>query len=179
MFNQYSLAGRTVVAAAVCAAMLAGCSSSKRTDAEKLTRIEEVYTEMSPDFAPVPEITAADLLKAIKQGDERIVLVDTRKEKTWTVSMIPGAITRKQFEADRAKYAGARIVCYCVVGYASGMYVKEISGGGLRVENLRGGVLSWTHAGGTLVDPDGEPTRRLHVEESSMDLAPDGYEAIW
>ena len=63
---------------------------------------------------------------------------------------------------------------YVELGYATTIHAAQ----GITVLNLRGGILAWTHAGGSLRDRDGE-TRRLHVYGRKWDLAPRGYETTW
>ena len=92
--------------------------------------------------------------------------------------MIPGAISRDDFDADRARYAGSRIVAYCTIGARSGEFAAEIQQQGWKVRNLEGSILAWTHAGGELVGPDG-PTKKVHVYGRRWNLAADGYEAVW
>ena len=48
---------------------------------------------------------------------------------------------------------------------------------GLSVVNLSGSILSWAHAGGPLVDGDGNPTINIHVFSDKWDVAPAEYEA--
>jgi hypothetical protein len=81
-------------------------------------------------FAPdVPSVTVEELIAASEQGgfpvdgDEgrkRFLLVDVRDDNEHSVSLIPGAITRSDYESNRARYAAQRIVPYCTVGYRSG-----------------------------------------------------------
>ena len=56
--------------------------------------------------------------------------------------------------------------------------VQKLQKEGVEIRNLEGSLLSWTHAGGELVD-DAGPTERLHVYGKRWDLAPEGIETIW
>ena len=44
--------------------------------------------------------------------------------------------------------------------------------------NMPGAVLSWSHAGGALVNANG-PTKRVHTHDPKFDLLADGHEAVW
>ena len=59
------------------------------------------------------------------------------------------------------------------------MWVAAKAREGLPVTNLAGGMLAWLHAGGTLVDARGEPTKTVNVYGRTWDLAPLGYIAVW
>lgn len=135
-----------------------------------------MYEGYRKDFPNVPGITAEDLMQVEQEGD--VVLVDVREPEEQRVSMIPGAITATQFEAERDRYRGSEIVVYCTIGARSGRYANELIGEGFDARNLEGSILSWTHAGGSLVGPNG-PTKDVHVYGPTWNLAADGYHAVW
>jgi rhodanese-related sulfurtransferase len=147
------------------------------SDAEKQSRIEELYEGYKPDFPGVPETTVETLVRELA-GPEPPVLVDVRSDEEREVSTIPGALSREEFEARRDELAGREVVTYCTIGYRSGLYTQELIDEGWTASNLRGSILAWTHAGRELVH-DGSPTRRVHVYGSTWNLAAEGYEAIW
>lgn len=155
--------------------MVSACAGTEDlTDMQERRRIAEMYEGYKADFPGVPDITVEELL----QLDGDFVLVDVRSPRERTVSMIPGAISRRELEADPAAYEGRRVVTYCTVGYRSGIYAGELRRRGVDAVNLAGSLLAWTHAGQPLVDADG-PTRRLHVYGPTWDLAADEYETTW
>ena len=123
-----------------------------------------------------PEITVPEVLEAVQT--ERVILVDAREAVERDVSIIPGAISRQQFEQNAETYRANRIVVYCTIGYRSGQFVKELAAKGFRAFNLRGGILAATHAGQELVSKRG-PTRRVHVYCEKWNLVADGYQAVW
>jgi rhodanese-related sulfurtransferase len=164
---------------AALAGLAAGCGASPQAASAKLDRIDELYAAARLfTFAQVPEVTVEELTAARERG-ERVVLVDVREAEEWEVSMIPGAVTREQFEEDIEKHRNARIVVYCTVGGRAGIYAAGLRDQGLRAEVLRGSILAWTHAGGPLVEPGGKPTRRVHTCKEAFNLAADGYEPTW
>jgi sodium/bile acid cotransporter 7 len=117
--------------------------------------------------------------------DTNLVLLDIRQPEEQAVSMLPHAMTLREF-AERFRKGipkGKRIVVYCTIGYRSGKYAMELAGQGIRAENLEGGVLAWSHAGGPFqVKNDAglvTPTRRVHVFDKGWNFLHPDYEAVW
>ena len=146
------------------------------TDAEKLVRVEEMVAEVERRFPEVGAVTVEEVGRLIESGS--VVLVDARTERERAVSWIPGSITDDEFEQDPDRYAEQTVVVYCTIGHRSAEYAERQGAEGRRILNLRGSLLSWTHAGGPLVGPDG-PTNRLHVYGRDWDLAPARFATIW
>jgi sodium/bile acid cotransporter 7 len=144
---------------------------------EKQVRIDELYEGYKKKFPDAPEITV-EALKERLDGPEPPVLVDVREDEEREVSMIPGAISREQFEARRDELAGREVVTYCTIGYRSGLYTQKLIDEDWKASNLRGSIVSWTHVGGDLVKGD-VPTRRVHVYGRKWNLVAEGYEAVW
>ena len=145
-------------------------------EAKKCEQIEEKYQKSRQLFSEVPEITAEQLLRRSEEKD--LVIVDARSPQEQAVSMLPGAITAEQFEADREAYQSRAVVTYCTIGHRSGLLAQQLHKQGCDVSNLKGAILSWTHAGGELVDANG-PTKRVHVYSPKMNLIAEGYEPVW
>ncbi len=145
-------------------------------DYRKRQTIESLYETSKQHFPGVPEIVPQELQTL--QDNGRVLLVDVRRPDEQAVSMLPGAITKKEFEQRSEEFEGATVVTYCTLGHRSGLYAKRLQAKGWRVHNLKGSILAWTHAGGELVDGEG-PTQRVHVCGPSWDLAADGYEPVW
>lgn len=170
---------RTVLQALLAALALTIACSGHPTrplnEAEKWARIETMYAGYKNKFPNVPDLTVPELLA---MDGEPVVLVDVRRPAEQEISMIPGAITRKAFEADPDAWAGHRVVTYCTVGYRSGLYAAELRGQEIDAVNLAGSLLAWTHARQPLEDASG-PTQRLHVFGARWNLVAEGYEAVW
>ncbi len=147
-----------------------------RADDQKRQRIDELYAEYRASFPDVPEMTVEQLLAGRTTDD--LVLVDVREPAEQEVSMIPGAIPVRQFEAEGKRHEAKRIVVYCTIGYRSGLYARKLNELGQRIFNLKGGILAWAHAGGAVVDLNGQ-TNRVHVYGREWNLLPCGYEAVW
>ncbi|MBZ0113530.1 MAG: hypothetical protein K8J08_13790 [Thermoanaerobaculia bacterium] len=160
-------------------AVAASClPSPPRTEAEKAKVLEKMIQDTRTKLPEVAEITAEDLRHRLAAGED-IVLVDVRKPEEIAVSTLPNAITKVEFEGRREELKDRTIVTFCTVGYRSAYAAKDLSEEGFEVLNFSGSLLSWTHIGGELVDPEGRPTRRLHVYGRRWDLAADGYVTEW
>jgi len=146
-------------------------------NAAKREQIEQLYQRSKRKFPEVGEITAEELRERRAAGDA-LVLVDVRNPPEQAVSMIPGAVTAREFESDAERYRGSTVVTYCTIGHRSGIYARKLEAKGWNALNLKGAILSWTHAGGELAGPDGA-TRRVHVGGARWNLAADGYEGVW
>ena len=146
------------------------------SDETKRRQIEAIYQKVRQSFPEVPEATVEEF-QNLKDKDE-VVVVDVRSAGEQAVSMIPGAVTSRQFEEHQEDYKGFTVLAHCTVGGRSGLYAKDLQAKGWKVFNLKGAILAWTHAGGPLVDPEG-PTRRVHVYSSRFNLVAEGYDAVW
>ncbi len=125
----------------------------------------------------VPEVSVEELcsLRSAESGD--LVLVDVRAADEYEVSVIPGAITKEQFEADEDRYRDRQVVAYCTVGGRSFMYARQLAKRGFKAANFKASILGWCEAELDLVTLDGESTNRVHVYSSAFSV-PDRYVAV-
>lgn len=161
----------------ICVSFLApGCmnDASAKTNSEK---VDAMYKKYKLAFPGVPDLSAAELVEKQKKG--KVVLVDNRDPGEQTISIIPGAITDKEFVRDLESYKDKTVVVYCTIGSRSGHYTKKLRKQGIDAYNLKGGVLAWAHAGGAFVDSEGKPTKQVHVYGEKWSLLPEGYEPVW
>jgi sodium/bile acid cotransporter 7 len=93
------------------------------------------------------------------------------------VSTLPGAIDKQTFLQNQKRYQAKTVVAYCTIGYRSGLFAQEMAGLGIRIDNLKGGILAWTLKGGQVFNQNGA-TKRLHVYGPQWDLAPSEYKTI-
>ncbi len=128
-----------------------------------------MYADYRKDFAGVQEIDASAAIELV--GDPKVVFVDVRDPKEQAVSMIPGAVTSEVFLADPDRYRGQKIIGYCTISYRSGKLAAKMGRKGITIVNLKGGLLAWVHAGGTIVRGY-KPVKQLHVYGRKWDLAP-------
>lgn len=175
------LGPKSIISALCGGLLLMACNPAAKdvadSDAQKKARIDEMYGEYHDEFPSIQEISADEL--ATLQEETDIVIVDVREDKERAVSMIPGAISKSEFE-DRIDEVGDKpVVVYCTIGYRSGLYVKELKEKGVDASNLAGSILSWTHAGQPVVDGEGNETNRVHVYGKQWNLLPEGMEGVW
>lgn len=172
--NRCSLSGLLILLFCLLAT---ACQRPPADDADRLKRINELFAGYRQDFPAVPEIAPGPALSLWREG--KAVFIDARSDAERAVSTLPGAITVEQFTAVPGRYAGKTAVAYCTIGYRSGLLAQKLNRQGLPVANLEAGLLGWLHAGGTLVDATGAPTKQVHVYGRTWDLAPLAYTAVW
>ena len=143
-------------------------SAAPEISTEELLRLQADQT--------TDETQAAEAKQPVPEPS--FVLVDVRSPKEQAVSILPGAITVQQLEANRAAYQGRTIVTYCTVGGRSGAYARKLIKQGLTAKNYKGSLLAWCNAKQPLVTLQGESTNRVHVYSSRYKV-PDEYVAEW
>ena len=142
--------------------------------------------------ASVPEISVQELQqllneqqraeKAFTGAEENkpvpsFLIVDVRSDKELAVSIIPGAITKAQYEKNRDQYRGRTVIPYCTIGGRSGAYAAQLQKAGVKTRNFKGSILEWVRAELPLVTLDGTPTNRVHTY-SDRYRVPAKYEAV-
>jgi len=146
------------------------------TDAQKLRVVYDMYDEYKESFPAVRDITPKEAMELIKT--EGVIFVDTRRSKEQKVSMLPNAVTEKDFEKNLEQYRNQVLIGYCTISYRSGKLAEELRKKGITMLNLKGGMLAWVHEGGKVYDANGE-TKRIHVYKKKWNYVPEGYEAVW
>jgi rhodanese-related sulfurtransferase len=115
----------------------------------------------------VPLMEPTQLEEALEQGED-IVLLDTRTEREYEVSHLPGArfvefnkFNQEDFEGlDRA----TKVVVYCTVGYRSERIGEKLQKMGFSdVYNLYGGIFEWKNQGHEVINPEGKETEQVHT----------------
>ncbi len=146
------------------------------SESEKMEQINLLYEKLSKSFSGIEEISAEEALDLFRAGEA--VFVDVRDDDERKVSILPNAASETQFIADPEKYRNKTVIVYCTIGYRSGKFVfkNQIEAG--KMKNLRGGILSWVHAGGELYDNAGN-TLRIHVYGPKWALQPRNYTAVF
>jgi rhodanese-related sulfurtransferase len=146
-----------------------GQSASLSNEARE-KKWKSMYWKLSLAHRSVPELTAEEVLKAGAQrgmwpgGAEAaptavtqpppMIIVDCRDPKEQAVSTIPHAITADAFKEQLGGDAVPKectIVCYCTIGFRSGLFGKKMAkklGPDQKLYNLKGSLLAWTHAHG-------------------------------
>lgn len=139
-----------------------------------------------PDVETIQTKQLAELInqdKAGGNGDQAdatpkdYVLVDVRSDAEINVSIIPGAITKAQYEKNPQMYKDKTVIVYCTVGGRSGAYAKQLAGNGVKVKNYKGSILEWVNSELPLETLDGQPTNRVHTYSSRYRI-PAKYEQV-
>ena len=147
----------------------AGWAADDMRDTEKRDKIESMYQGYKKDFPGVLDIEPSDAMRLLQEG--KALFIDVREEKEQKVSMLPGAVTEKQFLQDPGQYRDRTLVGYCTISYRSGKLAEKLNAQGITLLNLKGGLLAWVHAGGKVYDQSGE-TKRIHVYGKKWNLGP-------
>lgn len=115
------------------------------------------------------------------QSDERLagrfVIVDARSKAESDVSIIPGAITKTEFDRTAAEHEGKVIIAYCTIGFRSGLLVRHLKRKGFNAWNYRGSILDWCKNGLPLTTQDGEATQHVHTYSRWLSV-PKTYNAV-
>ena len=161
-----------------CTVMITGSAigDNSLSDEQKKELVYAMYADYKKDFPAVTDISPQQAMELLKKDE--VVFIDTRKPAEMKVSMLPNAITQKEFLSHPEKYAGKTVVGYCTVSYRSGVFAREMEEKGISVRNLEGGILAWTLEGGKVYDENGKETNRIHVYGKKWDYAPAGYKAV-
>ncbi len=159
--------------------LLAGCAAPPTDLPEdaKQDRIDAMYGDFKSEFPDIREVMPDDVIRMRERDD--VIIVDVREPKEQAVSMIPGAITKTEFEARKEELKGKTVVAYCTIGYRSGKYTQGLEEEGWDAYNLPGSILSWVIAGQPVVDESGKETTQVHVYGKQWDLLPEGYEGVY
>ena len=149
---------------------------------ERATKLLRKYTT---SFADVPLASGQDVLRLQVEsctGGPAVVLIDVRDTAEQLVSMLPGAITAADFEAqcksDADCFSNTVCVPYCTIGYRSGLYCRRLQNGDFHVKPaavMNGeGVVLWSHDVGLFAGG----VKRLHCYGREWEAAADGFSTV-
>ncbi|GMI10100.1 hypothetical protein TrLO_g2350 [Triparma laevis f. longispina] len=132
--------------------------------------LQKLIIENDAKFPDVEHMSAADAL-ALSKTTLPPIFVDCRTPAEQSISTIPYSIPYDIFSPSTA--TSSKIILYCTIGYRSSLNAQNLKKKhpNLQISNLSGSVLSWSHTSGPFVNPQGEPTKRLHVYGNDWDLA--------
>jgi rhodanese-related sulfurtransferase len=151
-------------------------SSNDLSDTAKYHKIESLSGGYKTNFPNVLDLTPRQAMDLI--ADQKAIFIDTRQPQESQVSMLPGAISVKEFLRNYKSYDDHVKIAYCTISYRSGKFAEKYQNDNIPVYNLRGGMLAWLHEGGKIYDQTGE-TYRIHIYGEKWNLAPEGYEAVY
>jgi rhodanese-related sulfurtransferase/8-oxo-dGTP pyrophosphatase MutT (NUDIX family) len=120
-------------------------------------------------------ITAEEALEKVSNNPSSVYFLDTREATEHQVSCLPSAsllvpsigmlsISYKSTLPDVTELADdITIICCCTAGLRSGYAAVDLEKKWNRpVYSLKGGIIAWSNAGGTLQLPSGKRTERVH-----------------
>ena len=125
----------------------------------------------------IREISVNELAHQLKDNSESIVLVDAREKVESDVSLIPGAITKYEFESNPNRFIHCQVIAYCTIGGRGLLFAQRFAKSGFNAVNLKGGIIAWCEARQPLVDSKGNETNRLHTH-NRLFQAPTGYVTV-
>jgi len=154
----------------------------ERASQERCARLRALAWEVRLRYCPhVFCLEAKEVLRSVA-SKVNYVLVDCRTEPECEVSMVEAGcrvITKAQYDADAENIVASAkmVITYCTVGGRSGhmcqVMTNESQAPSGKFGNLLGGIAGWLHAGGSLCDASGRPTRRVNPWcRAFMDLFP-------
>ncbi|EQC46152.1 rhodanese-like domain-containing protein [Bacteriovorax sp. Seq25_V] len=129
-------------------------------------------------FPNVTTVTAEKLMTILSEKSDLNILVDSRDIREQKISMIPGAITRQQFEKIKKGLLGKNIYIYSTIGGDASEYASKLMNQGFKAFNLNGGTLAWAQAG-YYFDNQGEQTRKLGIENEAWNILPKDYQGVF
>lgn len=115
----------------------------------------------------VTTIQPSELYKKILNG-EKIVILDTREQKEFSISRIKGAINvgydNFDIKSTDTFDRNTTVIVYCTIGARSENIGEKLKKEGFKkVFNLYGGLIYWKNQGYPVVDASGNPTQNIHV----------------
>ena len=111
---------------------------------------------------PVDEISTMELHEKVVGQSEAVVVIDVRSDVEISVSTIPGAISKEQFESSSEQYRAKLVVPFCTIGGRSYLYSRRLANQGFQTSNYRDGIIGWARSGHPFQSSSGEPTKCLH-----------------
>eukprot|EP00933_Yihiella_yeosuensis_P010740 TRINITY_DN11756_c0_g1_i2.p1 TRINITY_DN11756_c0_g1~~TRINITY_DN11756_c0_g1_i2.p1 ORF type:complete len:721 (+),score=77.23 TRINITY_DN11756_c0_g1_i2:92-2254(+) len=162
----------------------------KEASKVRAARLRDLAWEVRLRYCPkVYCFEAEDILQSFRSGEaqRQYIFIDCRTLEERSVSIIAGmgcqVLSADEFKGvcTQYKWSNFVFVVYCTVGGRSGIFCDTIlteldskgEAGALQMRSLMGGIASWCHAGGGLVDPMGMPTQRVNPWcQAFMDIFP-------
>ncbi len=151
-------------------------SADSRINRKRQRKAEKMYARYRRSFRGIQEMEAKEAVRL--QDQNRVVFVDVRDPVEQAVSMLPGALTEAEYLKVPQRFRKKIVLCYCTIGYRSGLFVKKYGAKYPNLYNLSGGLILWLHAGGTM-EKDGSGTLRVHVYGRKWALQPEGYLPVY
>ncbi len=140
--------------------------------------IDAMTKSIKIKFPHVTNIPAKDLMTILERKSDDNILVDSRNIREQKISMLPGAMTRNQFETIKKNFIEKNIYIYSTIGGDSSEYVNKLMNQGFKAFNLDGGTLAWAQEG-FFFDNQGEQTKKVGIENEAWNILPKEYEGVF
>ena len=98
-------------------------SSSDLSDPAKHQKVESMYDGYKTKFPAVLDLTPRQAMNLMT--DQKAVFIDIREPEEQQISMLPGAITEKEFLSNYKSYQDHVKIAYCTISYQSGIFVEN------------------------------------------------------
>lgn len=150
--------------------MASPCEQERRKNATCLKSKIKSFT------SPVPYLSHSQFSLLRSQTSE-LLLIDVRESEESEVSTLEGAVStgRAQKRLQESDNNMLTVVCFCTVGFRSGIHAKSLPKTVREVYNYSVMEHIWGH--GKLISPDGHEQRRVHAyHRRYMNVMPETYE---
>ena len=114
--------------------------------------------------------------KVLNLNKEAYILIDVRSSEEQDISMLPNSVTANNFEKQAGLYIGKKLIAYCTIGYRSGLFANKHKK--LKIINLKGGVLAWSHNEGKFMK-NGKETKKVHTYSKKWNFLNKNYQAVY
>ena len=145
-------------------------------EAEKEAAVYRLYASYEHRFPEVRGISAEEARDLHQLG--QVIFVDVREPAEMDVSMLPDAVSEREYNAHPNRFLNKTVVAYCTIGLRSGEFAEKMAEPGVTVFNMEGGILAWLWAGGILQGAEERTVNEVHVYAEKWDLAPFGYKTV-
>lgn len=155
--------------AVLCSTMSNLTNEERRRDATQLKARVKTLT------SPITYLSHSRV-SALHAQTAPVVLIDVREHEENVLSTIPSAIHSSQAvqHIERLQGKEFNVVCFCTVGFRSGLFAKSLVPKVGNVFNYS--IMEHVWGGGTLVSPQGEQQDRVHVyHRNYINVFPDTY----
>jgi len=126
---------------------------------------------------PVVSATEICTLQSDEQAQNDFVIVDVRSKEETDISMIPGALTKSEFERTANQHQAKVVIAYCTVGVRSEDYAASLARQGWKARNYKGSILDWCGNNLPLMS-DGKETNKVHTYSESYSV-PENYIGVY
>ena len=124
--------------------VLANPYTNSITEEQKKSLVERLGEPIIRSYPELKHLNGKEVKELIKKNP-KTVLVDVRNANERKISMIDGAICKKDFEKRKADLVKTPVIIYSSTGYRSAKFARTLKIEGFQVYNFIVSVLSWSH----------------------------------